>query len=100
MSSAVNTRRAERAAAGLNAYQRAVDEADCETAISDLIADLGHLAKKRSLDYKAILRRGIRAWAFEEQEPDGNGQSPQVRITIGTTRQKHSDLLAVKGGAK
>ena len=101
MSRAENKLRAGWAAAGLAAFQSTVNEWDCETAIVDLIADLGHLAKTHKLDYLAILRRGIRAWAYEEREPNDLGRSPPVSILIGTTRP---DLCtahrAGKGGAK
>lgn len=85
MSCTINTQRACWAKAGLEAFQRIVNEADCGTAMSDLIADLGHLAKKRNLDYVAILRRGIGAWAYEERNPDGDGRTPAVSIRIAFT---------------
>jgi hypothetical protein len=98
MSGTINTRRAYRAAIALNAYQRAIDELDFETAITDLIAHLGHLARKRKLDYVALVRRGIRSWAFEEHEPNGIGPSPPVRLTIGRISLERTKLRAEKGG--
>lgn len=101
MSRAENKLRAGWAATGLAAFQSTVNEWDCETAIVDLIADLGHLARIHKLDYLAILRRGIRAWAYEEREPNDLGQSPPVSIRIGTTRPNlRMALPAGKGGAK
>lgn len=88
MSRAINTERACWANVVLTTFQRIVNEPDCETALVDLIADLGHLAKKRKLDYLAILRRGIRAWAFEEQDPDEEGTSPSVAIRISPGRKR------------
>lgn len=82
MSRAINTQRACWANVGLTAFQHTINEWDGETAIVDLIADLGHLAKKRKLDYIAILRRGIRAWAYEERDPDERDASPSVVIRI------------------
>ena len=86
MSRSVNTQRAAWAAAGLTVFQQTTSEFDVETAIVNLIADLGHLAKKHKLDYIEILRRGIRAWAYEEQDPDELGTSPWVSIRIGLLR--------------
>lgn len=101
MSRVINKQRAGWAAEGLAAYQSTINEWDCATAIVDLIADLGHLAKLHKLDYLAILRRGIRAWAYEEREPNDLGQSPPVSIRIGTTRPKQRTAQrAAKGGAK
>jgi len=101
MSRAINTQRACWAAAALDAFQAIVHERDSETAIADLIADLGHLAKKRKHNYMAILRRAIRAWAYEERELKGLSQSPRVSIRIGSTRLKRrSTRRASKGGAQ
>jgi hypothetical protein len=82
MSRAINTQRAGWAAAALTVFQRTVGESDIETAMVDLIADLGHLAKKHKLGYIAILKRGIRAWAYEERDPCELGASPSVSIRI------------------
>lgn len=87
MSRTINTQRAGRAAAALTAFQRTVGESDIETAMVDLIADLGHLAKKRKLEYLAILHRGIRAWAYEERDPDERDASPSVVIRISPARK-------------
>jgi hypothetical protein len=101
MSLAINTQRAGWAAAGLTAFQRTVGETDYETAMVDLIADLGHLAKKRKLDYIAILRRGIRAWAYEERDPNELGASPSVSIRISSIRtHRGCAKRASAGGAK
>ena len=90
MSRAFNAQRAGWAAAALTLYQRTLGECDIETAMVDLIADLGHLAKKHKLGYIAILKRGIRAWAYEERDPYERGPSPSVGIRIapvGTRRR-------------
>jgi len=101
MTRAINTQRACWAAAALDAFQSTINEHDSETAFADLIADLGHLATKRKHDYLAILRRGIRAWAYEEREPNGLGESPHVSIRIGNTRpQRRCKQRAAQGGAK
>lgn len=86
MSRAINTERACWANVALVAFQGAINKPDCETALVDLIADLGHLAKKRKLDFLAILRRGIRAWAYEEWDPDEQGAPPLVAICITPAR--------------
>ena len=101
MSRTINTERACWAAAALRTFQDTVGERDSETAIADLIADLGHLAHKRKHDTMAVLRRGIRAWAYEQREPNGLGKSPSVSIRIGTTRTKRRSKprAAKKGGA-
>lgn len=100
MSLTINTRRASWAAAGLAAFQRSVGETDTETAIVDLIADLGHLAKQYKLDYIALLRRGIRSWAHEERDPNEHGMSPSVSIRIGPIRtQDHGKRRTSTRGA-
>jgi hypothetical protein len=100
MSRAINTQRAGWAAAALTVFQRTINECDIETAIVDLIADLGHLAKKHKLDYIAILKRGIRAWAYEERDPLGLGVLPKVGIRIGPVRKcRGSKKRTSKGGA-
>lgn len=99
MSRALNSERAGWAAAALVVFQRTINEADIETAMADLIADLGHLAKKHKLDYIAILRRAIRAWAYEERDPRELGTSPSVSIRIGPIRLRPRDKkLSVIGG--
>ena len=101
MSRALNTQRAGWAAAGLTVFQRTIGESDIETAIVDLIADLGHLAKKHKLDFIGILRRGIRAWAYEERDPNELGTSPSVSIRIGHIRPYlRCKKRIAKGGAK
>ena len=93
----INTQRAGWAAAALEAFQAAVGEHDRVTAIADLIADLGHLTKKHRLNYLKVLKRGIRAWAYEERELHGLGTSPSVSIRIGPTRPV---TRPAKGGAR
>ena len=101
MSRAINTERACWAAGALRTFQDTVGERDSETAIADLIADLGHLAHKRKHDTMAVLRRGIRAWAYEQREPNGLGKSPSVSIRIGTprTKRRSKPRAGKKGGA-
>ena len=101
MSRAINTERACWAAAALKTFQDIVGERDSETALADLIADLGHLAHKRKHDTMAVLLRGIRAWAYEEREPNGLGKLPSVSIRIGATRTKRraKSRAAKKGSA-
>ncbi len=100
MSRALNRQRAGWAASRLSAFQRAIGEFDCETAMADIITDLGHLAKKRKFDYIAILRRGIRAWAYEERDPNQLGASPSVSIRIGPIRKRRRCAKCTpKGGA-
>ena len=96
----INSERACWANVALVAFQRTVNESDCETALVDLIADLGHLAKKRTLDYLAILHRGIRAWAYEERDPDEQGASPSVATRISLVRMLRRRRRRVsQGGA-
>jgi hypothetical protein len=82
MSRSINTQRAGWAASALTVFQRTINERDIETAMVDLIADLGHLAKRHKLGYVAILKRGIRAWAYEERDPSELGASLSVSIRI------------------
>lgn len=99
MSRTLNSERAGWAATALVVFQRTINETDTETAIVDLIADLGHLAKKHKLDYIEILRRAIRAWAYEERDPRELGTSPSVSIRIGPIRLRPRDKkLSVIGG--
>ena len=90
---AINTQRAGWAASGLRAFQDAVDEHDVEPAMADLIADLGHLARKYRLDCLAVLRRALRSWAIEERDPDGLGRLPLVSIRIRFKRQYRANDL-------
>lgn len=100
MSRAINTQRAGWAAAALTVFQRTINEREVETAIVDLIADLGHLAKKYKLDYLAILKRGIRAWAYEERDPSERGPSPSVSIRISAIHKcRGRKASASRGGA-
>jgi hypothetical protein len=100
MSRAINTQRAGLAAAALTVFQRTINERDIETAIVDLIADLGHLAKKHKLDYLAILKRGIRAWAYEEHDPGERGPPPSVCIRISAIQKRQcGKTRACRGGA-
>ncbi len=99
MSRALNSERAGWAAAGLTVFQQTTGEADIETAMVDLVADLGHLAKKYKLNYIEILRRAIRAWAYEERDPRELGTSPPVSIRIGPIRlHPRGKKLSVIGG--
>ena len=100
MSRAINTQRAGWAAAALTVFQRIIGECDIETAMVDLIADLGHLARKHKLGYIAILKRGIRAWAYEERDPNELGTSPSVKIRVGLLRPNvRRKRLTSRGGA-
>lgn len=100
MSRALNTQRAGWAASGLTVYQRTTGETDFETAIVDLIADLGHLAKKHKLDFIEVLRRAIGAWAYEVRDPKELGKRPSVNIRIGALRPYlRANKRNSKGGA-
>lgn len=100
MSRALNTQRVGWAAAGLTVFQRTTREFDIETSIVDLIADLGHLAKTHTLDFIEILRRGIRAWAYEKCDLNELGASPSVSIGIGPIHNRPRSMSrSVKGGA-
>ncbi|MDX2263443.1 MAG: hypothetical protein NW215_00530 [Hyphomicrobiales bacterium] len=57
-------------------------EADLETAIENLIIDLGHLAEARELDFLTLAARGIRGWAIERINPNYVGEGPLVEIQI------------------
>lgn len=59
-----------------NAFQ------DPETSIADLIAAIGHLCMFEQIDFLAVLIGGIRRWAAERINPNGQQPGPTVEITI------------------
>ena len=80
-----NTDRAMRANAALAVFisQTGQDGAECD-ALSDLIADTGHLCDADDIDYLATIRRAIGHW-YSKKQADGTdplGLMPDVRITI------------------
>ena len=52
-----------------------------DDAISDLIADIGHLCDANDIDYLATIRRAIGHW-HAEQHPGTLDVMPDVRISI------------------
>jgi hypothetical protein len=88
MKADANARRAARAADALKAFREGAGADDDLTSISDLIADLGHLAKTSELDFVGLVARALSVWAYERRWPDGCGASPQVTVTIAGRRPK------------
>jgi len=82
MSRPTNRQRAAYAVAALKAFRHQTGDDDERTLILDLIADLGHRAARRRLDFLRIVAQAVSAWMYERSDPDGAGPSPQVTITI------------------
>ncbi len=53
-----------------------------EDAIGDLIANLGHLAQAKGLDFLDLVRTGIGHWHLEQTDEDSIDVLPTVTITI------------------
>jgi len=97
MSKALIKQRVRSASTALNAFRHQVGEDDERTLMLDLIADLGHLAARRRLDFLQIAAQAVSAWAYERKSADGAGPSPQVTITVEGRRPKYA--WPKKGGA-
>lgn len=76
-------RRARNAHHGLTAYQIVAEIGNDEEALSDLIADLGHLADRDDIAFIECCTRAIAAWAEERQGPHATAATPSVVIQIG-----------------
>jgi hypothetical protein len=84
MNLSLNRKRAAWAAKALAAFGREVGEDDTRTLIPDLIADLGHLASLRRLDFLRIAAQALSVWAYERKAPEGTGPCPQTCTTFGS----------------
>jgi hypothetical protein len=81
----INARRADWAAKAIGVFG-AVSGADFyDEAISDLIADLGHLCDRERLDFVALVRKGIAYWKIEQTDATGIKAPPYVEIVIEET---------------
>jgi hypothetical protein len=49
--------------------------------VADLIADIGHYAKRHGLDYLDLLESGIGMWSAENRDPEPGGND-HVTVTI------------------
>lgn len=55
---------------------------DTPTAITDLVADIGHYCVENDLAYLYLLSRGISHWRLEMTDPESIAQMPEVTIHI------------------
>lgn len=83
MTDVTNAERSARAQPALQAYIDQTGTDDFEGyAISDLIADLGHLCDQRGFDFLATIERGVGHWLTEKhpETHDPVGFLPAVRV--------------------
>jgi len=90
MTHPTNEKRAAWARLALDTFRYQVGDDDDRTLILDLIADLGHLARARGIDFVALVAEAVSVWVYERKHPDGTGASPQVAITIAGQRPKYA----------
>jgi hypothetical protein len=67
-------------------------------AVHDLIADLGHYAVTRRLDFAKIVALAVSTWAYERKHADDIGSCPQVAISIAGHPTKYAHRQ--KGGGR
>lgn len=84
-----NGERAERARAALDALQT-----DGEDAIVDLVADLLHYARRRTLDPKRVAERAVATWMAEDRDPTGDGKR-HLGLGIIAHLRAHTVLYAM-----
>ena len=65
------------AVAAVMAFQRL-----CGTSDDHVIADLGHLAEERGLDFLDGVRRGIEHWYAEQHAQEGDILGPDTTVEI------------------
>jgi len=58
-----------------------------EHAITDLIANLGHLSDEAGLDFLSLVEAGIGHWHLELLDEDSIDALPRVDIRIGEARK-------------
>ena len=99
MSRAIIEQRVRSASMALDTFRHQAGEDDERTLMLDLIADLGHLAASRRLDFLKIVAQAVSAWAYERKHSDGADPSPQVTITIEGRKPKRAWPTEVMGGS-
>jgi hypothetical protein len=78
-----NRNRAGWAAVAVTAFRHETGITDDdETAILDLISDLGHLADKLNIDFIALVSRALSYWRLEQKFPNSIEAGPSVHIVI------------------
>lgn len=82
-----NLHRAWRAKQCLDLHRSMAGDDEAATAVTDLVADIGHYCVENDLTYLHLLARGISHWRLEMTDPDGM-VLPEVTIHINesTTR--------------
>jgi hypothetical protein len=78
----INARRADWAARAVETFSTVSGPDFTDEAISDLIADLGHLCDREKLDFVALVRKGVAYWKIEQTDEDGVRTPPRVDILI------------------
>ena len=76
-----NRHRAWRAEQCLDLHRSMAGDDDVATAVTDLVADIGHYCVEHDLAYLYLLARGISHWRLEMTDPDGM-VPPEVTIHI------------------
>jgi hypothetical protein len=86
-----NTARADAAHAALAAYCRSTGADANQTGLIDLIADCGHLARRKGWGFVGLLEKALRHWAAELRHPDGLEAATSVPQfeTICTPAPRH-----------
>jgi hypothetical protein len=78
----INARRAAWAAKAVEVFSADTGADFRDEAISDLIADLGHLCDLEKLDFVALVRKGVAYWKIEQTDATGIAAPPYVEIII------------------
>lgn len=76
-----NLHRAWRAEQCLGLHRGMTGDDDVSTAVTDLVADIGHFCVEHDLTYLYLLARGISHWRLEMTDPNGM-VPPEVTISI------------------
>lgn len=82
-----NLHRAWRAEQCLDLHQSLTGNADATTAVTDLVADLGHYCVANDLTYLYLLARGISHWRLEMTDPESLEPLPEVTIHINESNE-------------
>ena len=67
-----NLKRAIIARVTLDAFIAQTDDDGIESAITDLVADLGHLCDLKKLNFQTLVARAINHWKDEQADPHSN----------------------------
>lgn len=82
-----NVKRAAWARACLDLFADMTGAASTDHAIGDLIANLGHYAQLKQLNFLKLVQRGIGHWHLEQSDPESIDVLPTVTIAINPQRK-------------